>query len=61
MALQLRPHEGWGWVLLSGIAALAVGIAFLNAAAFSRPCSMKVPRAESDPACDAYLTRTSWS
>ena len=26
MAFQVRPHEGWGWVLLSGIAALAVGV-----------------------------------
>ena len=25
MAFQVRPHEGWGWLLLSGIAALAVG------------------------------------
>jgi uncharacterized membrane protein HdeD (DUF308 family) len=26
MALRVRPHEGWGWLLLSGIAALAVGV-----------------------------------
>jgi uncharacterized membrane protein HdeD (DUF308 family) len=26
MAFQVRPHEGWIWLLLSGIAALAVGI-----------------------------------
>ena len=26
MAFRVRPHEGWGWMLLSGIAALAVGI-----------------------------------
>jgi uncharacterized membrane protein HdeD (DUF308 family) len=26
MAFQVRPHEGWVWLLLSGIAALAVGI-----------------------------------
>ena len=26
MAFQVRPHEGWGWLLLSGIAALAVGV-----------------------------------
>ena len=26
MAFQVRPHEGWGWLLLSGIAALAVGL-----------------------------------
>ncbi len=26
MAFQVRPHEGWGWLFLSGIAALAVGL-----------------------------------
>jgi uncharacterized membrane protein HdeD (DUF308 family) len=26
MALRVRPHEGWGFLLLSGIAALAVGV-----------------------------------
>ena len=26
MAFRVRPHEGWVWLLLSGIAALAVGI-----------------------------------
>jgi uncharacterized membrane protein HdeD (DUF308 family) len=26
MALRVRPHEGWGYLLLSGIAALAVGV-----------------------------------
>lgn len=26
MGFQVRPHEGWGWLLLSGIAALAVGV-----------------------------------
>jgi uncharacterized membrane protein HdeD (DUF308 family) len=26
MAFQVRPHEGWGWLLLSGIAAFAVGV-----------------------------------
>jgi uncharacterized membrane protein HdeD (DUF308 family) len=26
MAFRVRPHEGWGWLLLSGIAALAVGV-----------------------------------
>ena len=26
MAFQVRPHEGWVWLLLSGIAALAVGV-----------------------------------
>jgi uncharacterized membrane protein HdeD (DUF308 family) len=25
MAFRIRPHEGWGWMLLSGIAAIAVG------------------------------------
>ncbi len=26
MAFRVRPHEGWVWLLLSGIAAIAVGI-----------------------------------
>lgn len=26
MALRVRPHEGWGFLLLSGLAALAVGV-----------------------------------
>ncbi len=26
MAVRVRPHEGWGWLLLSGIIAGAVGI-----------------------------------
>lgn len=26
MAFRVRPHEGWVWLLLSGIAALAVGV-----------------------------------
>jgi uncharacterized membrane protein HdeD (DUF308 family) len=26
MAFKVRPHEGWGFLLLSGIAALAVGV-----------------------------------
>jgi uncharacterized membrane protein HdeD (DUF308 family) len=26
MAFRVRPHEGWIWLLLSGIAALAVGV-----------------------------------
>ncbi len=26
MAFKVRPHEGWVWLLLSGIAALAVGV-----------------------------------
>lgn len=26
MAFRIRPHEGWVWLLLSGIAALAVGV-----------------------------------
>jgi uncharacterized membrane protein HdeD (DUF308 family) len=26
MALRVRPHEGWGFLMLSGIAALAVGV-----------------------------------
>ena len=26
MALRVRPHEGWGWLLLSGLVAVAVGL-----------------------------------
>ena len=26
MAFRVQPSEGWGWLLLSGIAALAVGV-----------------------------------
>ena len=26
MAVRVRPHDGWGFLLLSGIAALAVGL-----------------------------------
>jgi uncharacterized membrane protein HdeD (DUF308 family) len=26
MALRVRPHEGWGWLLLSGLVAVAVGV-----------------------------------
>jgi uncharacterized membrane protein HdeD (DUF308 family) len=26
MALRVRPHEGWGWLLLSGLVAIAVGV-----------------------------------
>jgi uncharacterized membrane protein HdeD (DUF308 family) len=26
LALQVRPHEGWGWLLLSGLVAIAVGV-----------------------------------
>jgi uncharacterized membrane protein HdeD (DUF308 family) len=26
MAIRVRPHDGWGFLLLSGIAALAVGV-----------------------------------
>ena len=25
MALRVRPHEGWGWLLISGLIAIAVG------------------------------------
>jgi uncharacterized membrane protein HdeD (DUF308 family) len=25
MAVRVRPHEGWGWLLLSGLVAIAVG------------------------------------
>ena len=25
MAVRVRPHEGWGWLLLSGLVAMAVG------------------------------------
>jgi uncharacterized membrane protein HdeD (DUF308 family) len=26
LALRVRPHEGWGWLLLSGLVAVAVGV-----------------------------------
>ena len=26
MAVRVRPHEGWGWLLLSGLIAAAVGV-----------------------------------
>jgi len=26
MAFRVRPHEGWGWLLLSGLIAVAVGV-----------------------------------
>ncbi|HWB45616.1 MAG TPA: HdeD family acid-resistance protein [Hyphomicrobiaceae bacterium] len=26
MAFRVRPHEGWGWLLLSGLIAIAVGL-----------------------------------
>ena len=26
LALRVRPHEGWGWLLLSGLVAIAVGV-----------------------------------
>ncbi len=26
MALRVRPHEGWGWLLLSGLVAIAVAV-----------------------------------
>ena len=26
MAIRVRPHEGWGWLLLSGLVAIAVGV-----------------------------------
>jgi uncharacterized membrane protein HdeD (DUF308 family) len=26
MALRIRPHAGWGWVLVSGLVALAAGV-----------------------------------
>jgi uncharacterized membrane protein HdeD (DUF308 family) len=26
MGLRVRPHEGWGWLLLSGLIAIAVGV-----------------------------------
>lgn len=26
MAIRVRPHEGWGWLLLSGLVAVAVGV-----------------------------------
>ena len=26
MAMRVRPHEGWGWLLFSGLIAIAVGV-----------------------------------
>jgi uncharacterized membrane protein HdeD (DUF308 family) len=26
MAVRVRPHEGWGWLLLSGLVAIAAGV-----------------------------------
>ena len=26
MAVRVRPHEGWGWLLVSGLVAIAVGV-----------------------------------
>jgi uncharacterized membrane protein HdeD (DUF308 family) len=26
MALHIRPHDGWGWVLVSGLVAIAAGV-----------------------------------
>src|SRR5882672_348055 len=26
MAVRVRPHEGWGWLLISGLIAVAVGV-----------------------------------
>jgi len=26
MAVRVRPHEGWGWLMLSGLVAIAVGV-----------------------------------
>ena len=26
MAMRVRPHEGWGWLLISGLVAIAVGV-----------------------------------
>lgn len=26
MALRVRPHGGWGWLLLSGLVAVAIGV-----------------------------------
>jgi uncharacterized membrane protein HdeD (DUF308 family) len=26
MSLRVRPHEGWGWLLLSGVIAIGVGV-----------------------------------
>jgi uncharacterized membrane protein HdeD (DUF308 family) len=26
MAIRVRPHEGWSWLLLSGLIAIAVGL-----------------------------------
>jgi len=29
-ALRMRPHEGWGWVLVAGILGVVVGLMILN-------------------------------
>jgi uncharacterized membrane protein HdeD (DUF308 family) len=26
MAMRVRPHEGWGWLLISGLIAIVVGV-----------------------------------
>ena len=31
MALRLKPHNGWGWVLLSGLVAIAAGLLIVSA------------------------------
>jgi uncharacterized membrane protein HdeD (DUF308 family) len=31
MALRLRPHNGWGWVLISGLVAIAAGLLIVSA------------------------------
>src|SRR5262245_2004324 len=35
MAVRVRPHEGWVWLLLSGLVAVAVGVLI----AYELPCS----------------------
>jgi len=30
MGLRVRPHEGWGWLLLSGLIAIVVGVLTLE-------------------------------
>lgn len=43
LALRVRPHDGWGWLLLSGMVAILVGVllaAHLPAASLATPGTM---------------------
>ena len=35
MSFRMRPHEGWGWVLFSGIVAIAAGVLILISLPYS--------------------------